>query len=114
MNRDFENRWQKPGDEWITNVPAMSYPANSNRDKFYLYSEATVLKGDLFRLQDLRITYDFPDLKLAKRALKKLQLYTYINNIGILWRANKEHLDPDYGGNLPPQTSFSFGIKTEF
>src|SRR5690606_23490065 len=29
---EFANRWQQPGDEQHTNVPSMSYPANSARD----------------------------------------------------------------------------------
>jgi hypothetical protein len=92
----------------------MVYPANSNRDKFYMFSEATVEKGDLIRLQDINISWESPKPKKANAVLKSLQLYAYINNIGLLWKANKAGLDPDYGNSLPPSRSFSFGIKTGF
>lgn len=48
MNRDghsdYTGRWQKPGDEFNTNVPSNRYESNSARDAFYLGSEALVEK----------------------------------------------------------------------
>ncbi|HEX7844214.1 MAG TPA: SusC/RagA family TonB-linked outer membrane protein [Chitinophagaceae bacterium] len=109
---DLDKRWRQPGDEQFTTVPSMVYPANSNRDRFYSFSEATVEKADHIRLQDLNIAWELP-LK-NKKLFQKIQVYAYCTNIGILWRANKAGLDPDYGTALPPTRSFSFGIKTEF
>lgn len=111
---EYEQRWQKPGDETSSNVPSMTYPANSSRDKFYNYSEATVEKGDHIRLQDINISYVPGKIRFGKYALKNILLYTYINNLGIIWRSNKDGLDPDYGIHTPPSASFSFGIKTDF
>jgi hypothetical protein len=44
----------------------------------------------------------------------RLQVYLYANNLGILWRANKYHLDPDYGSYYPAPRTFSLGFKTSF
>ncbi|HVT83991.1 MAG TPA: SusC/RagA family TonB-linked outer membrane protein [Chitinophagaceae bacterium] len=112
-NSDYDKRWQAPGDEKNTSVPSMVYPANSNRDRFYAFSEATVEKGDLVRLQDINISWTIEKLKIKNVTVKNLQLYSYISNLGIIWKANKAGIDPDYGGSIPPPKSFSFGIKAE-
>lgn len=110
---DYANRWQKPGDESFTNVPSMVYPANASRDIFYQRSEVLVEKGDHIRLQDIQLSYQFNKAKIGKLAFKQLQFYCYINNIGILWRANKAGLDPDYQ-NWPAPKTYAVGIRTTF
>src|SRR3546814_19755029 len=57
---DFANRWQQPGDETHTNVPAMRYPVNSSRETFYSRSSVLVERGDHIRLQDARVSYALP------------------------------------------------------
>ena len=115
---DFAKRWQHPGDEKTTSVPSMIYPiTNNNRDAFYNYSSVLVERGDHIRLQDIAFSYDLEEKYLTgKLPFKSLRLYTYINNIGILWKANKSGLDPDYVNNsgFPLTTTFSLGIKTTF
>lgn len=113
-NNDYANRWQKPGDEQITNVPSMVYPAVSTRDKFYNFSEATVEKGDLIRLQDISLSYSPYKLRMGSYSFKNLQLYVYANNCGLLWTANKKHIDPDYGTGLPAPLTISIGFKAGF
>jgi TonB-dependent starch-binding outer membrane protein SusC len=119
-NIDFQNRWKKPGDELFTNVPSVIYPSNANRNTFYQYSEPLVERADHIRLQDIRIAYE---LKTFSRAMpfQRLQFYTYLNNIGIIWRANKYGIDPSayYSGSntvnyLPNPFSFAFGINANF
>lgn len=114
MHEEFARRWQNPGDELTTNVPAMVYPANSNRDKFYNYSESTVEKGDLVRLQDINLSYRPRKIKFGKYQLKDLLIYIYATNIGIIWRANKLGIDPDFGNGLPAPLRLSAGIKVDF
>jgi TonB-dependent starch-binding outer membrane protein SusC len=119
-HRDFVNRWQKPGDENVTNVPSIQFPPlNNNRETFYANSEALVEKGDHIRLQDITISYDLNNTKWFKSDVR-FHLYCYINNVGILWRANKQGLDPDvymsgnYSQAFPQPLTVSFGIKTIF
>jgi hypothetical protein len=54
----------------------------------------------------------------GKLAIKSLQLYANINNVGILWRANKDHIDPDYNyGGLYPlvdPTTYALGLRASF
>jgi hypothetical protein len=109
-NGDFEKRWQKPGDEKHTNVPSMIYPADYYRDNFYRKSEATVEKGDHIRLQDVSLAYDVPH---AKRQTPLLHFYIYASNLGILWRANKDGLDPDANNSFPVPLSVSAGCRID-
>jgi TonB-linked SusC/RagA family outer membrane protein len=116
QNRDYYNRWQKPGDEVFTNIPSLQYPpVASNRETFFSSSSALVEKGDHLRLQDINLSYQFNEKVLKNTGLRGLQLYTYLNNIGLLWRANNQNLDPDiYVNNLPLPFSISFGLKANF
>jgi TonB-linked SusC/RagA family outer membrane protein len=106
---DYLNRWQKPGDELHTNVPSMIYPSTSQRDAFYRDSETNVEKGDNVRLQDITINYTFDKQNLKKMPFSSVNVYIYANNIGLLWKANKAGLDPDY--ETPPPRSIAAGIK---
>ena len=112
---DYAQRWQKPGDELVTIVPSMIYPnSNINRDNFFIASEVLVEKGDHIRLQDISFAYDIKAIK-KNGLIKNAQIYAFINNIGILWKANNAGLDPDYfSSGFPLSTSYAFGIKTSF
>ncbi len=116
---DFLRRWQARGDELTTNVPSLTYPANSNRSIFYEYSEALVEKADHIRLQDIRLDYDFRLKSSGLSRIQTLAVYAYLNNAGILWRANKHAIDPDYVAStvnfiLPAPLSLSLGARVVF
>jgi len=121
-NKDFVNRWQKPGDEANTNVPSMpgQYPVSGNsRDFFYQYSTLLVEKADHIRLQDIVIGYDFAKGKWERLRCQNIHIYCNINNLGILWRANKYGIDPDAIPNgdaqlLPQPRSVTLGAKIDF
>lgn len=107
---DYYKRWQKPGDELSTNVPATLYPANYLADQYYLNSEALVEKGDHVRLQDVVISYEFKNRSLKNIGVKNLKVFLLANNIGILWKSTKSNIDPDYP-NFNPVRNFSLGLN---
>ncbi|MBB5440661.1 TonB-linked SusC/RagA family outer membrane protein [Pedobacter sp. AK017] len=114
-HQDFYKRWQTSGDELKTTVPSIQYPPNDiNRDMFYTYSDKLVTKGDHVRIQDISLSYEFKDFA----PFRSFEIFTYINNVGILWKANNEGLDPDlyYGQtNVSPiPRTLSAGIKATF
>ncbi|WP_276499390.1 SusC/RagA family TonB-linked outer membrane protein [Pontibacter litorisediminis] len=112
---DYALRWQQPGDEQRTQVPSLVYPNNPSRDTFYQFSEALVERGDHVRLQDVTLSYELPRGGDRPRTLRSLQVYALARNLGILWRANDQGLDPDYpDSKLPPVTSFSLGLRAGF
>ncbi|MFX1704991.1 SusC/RagA family TonB-linked outer membrane protein [Chitinophaga sp. CC14] len=117
VNKDYSKRWQNPGDETKTNVPSMPVPTSldPNRDIFYKYSQALVDKGDHIRLQDISLSYDWDLSKVFNNSIKRVQFYFYVSNLGILWKANKDGLDPDLApGSYPNPRSYSIGLKTNF
>jgi hypothetical protein len=112
-NRDFEKRWKTPGDELKTNVPSMvytNYPQFSNRDVFYAKSEVNVLKGDHIRFQYINVDYTIVR-KNKRLPFERLQFYINAANLGIIWRANSEKLDPDYPNTFTPSKQFTFGLR---
>ena len=113
---DYSKRWQQAGDETTTNVPALvytNYPQFSIRDNFYKYSEVNVLKADNVRLQYLTLAYSIMN-KIGKLRMEQIQVYLNAANLGIVWRANKEQLDPDYPSSLQPAKSYTVGIRANF
>lgn len=110
---DFASRWQKPGDELITNVPSYVYGSNYNRGTIYSSSEANLIKGDNIRLQFINMGYVF--LKGNKKwPFNRAELYLNVANLGVIWRANPYKLDPEYLGTMRPSKTFAIGIRTDF
>ncbi|MBZ4190449.1 SusC/RagA family TonB-linked outer membrane protein [Niabella beijingensis] len=109
---DYQKRWQKPGDELHTNVPSFAYPDVASRTNFYLNSDVLVEKGDHIRWQYVNLAYDFTKQLLPRLPFSAVQLYCYVNNLGILWRANRQGIDPEYVSStfLPPR-SYSLGLR---
>lgn len=110
---DYALRWQKPGDELLTSVPAIPATVNSSRDQLYLHSEALVERADHIRLQDINISYVFNRTKIPRMPFSSMKIYVYANNLGLMWRANKSGLDPDYQSGPPPRT-IAAGILVDF
>ncbi|MBK7289166.1 MAG: TonB-dependent receptor [Chitinophagaceae bacterium] len=112
---DYAMRWQKPGDEVHTSVPAFIYPLNSVRDEFYSFSEVLAERADHVRLKDIRLSYTYSDSATKLKWLKGGSVFLYADNIGLLWKANKHGLDPDYfSSGLPAPRSISMGINVAF
>lgn len=111
---DIAARWKNPGDEVTTQIPSWVYPAIPARDEFYQYSTALVEKGDHIRLRDIRISYQLLLKQTNRSGIKSCQLYAYINNISILWRANTKGIDPDNITGFPTPRTFAIGTQIEF
>lgn len=114
VHGDYMMRWQKPGDEKNTQVPSRVYPAVPARDEFYQYAEVLVENGNHIRLRDTRLSYDLPVHKWQNKIIKRAQLYGYINNIGIIWRANQQGIDPNHVTGNPTPRSYALGINVDF
>lgn len=110
---DYSARWQQPGDEQFTQVPAMAYPANSARDQLYRNASVHVERADHIRLQDLNLGYTLK--RSARWPVGSTTIFCYVNNLGILWRANRSGTDPDLvpGGALvfPNPRSYALGLR---
>lgn len=110
---DFAKRWQQPGDEMITQVPSMPLSNNNQRDNMYRYSNHLVERGDHFRLQDIRLSYRLTAGSGKRLPFSSAEVYSYINNLGIIWKRSSDPIDPDFRTMLPPR-SIAFGINMNF
>ena len=116
---DYALRWKQAGDEKFTDVP--KYPGMTNtdqyRDQAWLYSDKLVENASHIRLRDVNISYDvFSGRK--RFFFKSMQVYIYMENLGLLWKANKAGIDPDYvpltySVFLPAPFTVTAGFKVE-
>jgi TonB-linked SusC/RagA family outer membrane protein len=113
---DYSKRWQKPGDERSTQIPSTPTAINTNRDNFYANSAVLVQKGDNVRLQDITVNYDLNKKDIPGLPFNALHLYVYASNLGILWKAANNRLDPDAVNNnqMPLPRSIALGLKADF
>ena len=113
-DRDYAKRWQQPGDEKTTQVPSLVYPADYSRESFYNSSSVLTEKGDHIRVQDVSLSYDIDKNVWKQLPVNRIKLYAYINNVGLLWKANKQGIDPDYLSGFPAPTTWALGLHVEF
>ncbi|GEP94515.1 SusC/RagA family TonB-linked outer membrane protein [Chitinophaga cymbidii] len=119
-NPDYTKRWMKKGDESYTSVPSIEYPRNPNRASFYNGSEILAEKGDHIRLQDIHLSYNIALPASLELKINSVRIYGYVNNIGVLWRANRLGIDPDFAprlnsGNVYPNVrSYAIGLNVGF
>ncbi|MEJ5146442.1 SusC/RagA family TonB-linked outer membrane protein [Sphingobacterium sp. MYb388] len=120
LQSDLAERWRKPGDEAITNIPGLSkegYQFNSLSR--YTNSDALVISGSNIRLQQIDLGYNVPFKTLEKTPFKTVNVSGSVRNLGLIWRKNKEGIDPMYRtlntySNLPPSPTFFVTLNMSF
>lgn len=115
---DLAYRWKTAGDEANTVVPGLT-GVNNNSIIRYRYSDALVRKADNIRLQQISLAYRFSE-KMLPRGIKGLSLSATARNLGMIWAANAEKLDPEFLNpnanyySVPPVTSYYFNLNVSF
>lgn len=113
-HRDFAERWQVPGDEMITEVPSLVYPTTANANNFYAGSEVLVERGDHIRLQYINFSHDLAIYESIHKMFRQCEFYVNVSNLGLIWRANENRIDPDYNFGLNrtvPPTIYAVGLR---
>lgn len=116
--KDLAKRWRNPGDEKTTNVPGLQYISDVSANR-YSQSDLLVLPGDNIRLQQISLGYIFSNKLLAHTPFKSASLTFAAKNLGIIWRKNKDGIDPDYINtsnytNITPSKNYFITINTSF
>jgi hypothetical protein len=111
---DYDLRWQNPGDELKTNVPALIYPVDGTANNIYTYSDILIEKADHIRLQDIRINYNLTNDKFHFLPFSRINLYFMTSNLGVIWRASKYKIDPDYPTGVPLPRTYAIGLKLNY
>ncbi|MGN8059868.1 SusC/RagA family TonB-linked outer membrane protein [Pedobacter sp. 22163] len=112
---ELADRWRKPGDEAFTDVPGIT-GVNFNSVNRYRFSDALVRNADNIRLQQVSLAYSVPQRFLPRNLVKSVSLSANVRNLGIVWRANKDGIDPEFintgsFGSVTPTPSYVFGIN---
>jgi hypothetical protein len=113
FTKDFKNRWALPGDEALTDIPAIAsrrqvYSNNylSMAYNAYNYSTARIAKGDFIRLKEISLTYDVPRSLISHLRLNTASIKFAATNICLLYADKKLNgQDPEFfnsGGVASP------------
>ncbi len=114
-------RWQKPGDEATTDIPAMLTWEHylDGRDRLARYSSNSIRKGDFIRLREILFNYDLPKNWLKKTPFARASFTAQANTLW-MWTKNKEDIDPEFVDpahgtlQLSEPASFTFGLRLDF
>jgi len=113
MPKEFKNRWVMPGDEKITDIPAIASVRQAYNDSYlgyaynaYNYSTARVADGGFIRMKDISLTYDFTPSFVNKIGLNSASLKLDATNLFLIYADDKLNgQDPEFvnaGGVATP------------
>lgn len=123
--KEMKNRWAVPGDEKITNIPAIAsyHQYNSITNLSYAYSAYNmsterVAKGDFIRLKSVSLSYKFPSKWFEnQKAVSSFSVKFSATNLWLAYADKKLNgQDPEYystGGvssPVPRQFTMSFRL----
>lgn len=110
---EYENRWQKPGDETINPRYVFTNPQETN-----FLSTVRVFDGDYIRLKNINFAYTLPNDLTSQIGIESLRLF--VSGYNLLTLSAVEFLDPEvdargqYYSELPPMQSVTFGVEVNF
>ncbi|MGM1429205.1 SusC/RagA family TonB-linked outer membrane protein [Sphingobacterium lactis] len=134
ISKDMVNRWLIPGDEAVTNIPALLDPftmayeiKNANGGTVdarypynaYNYSDQRVAKGDFIRLKQVQLSYTLPTSFASRLKMRSAQVALVGNNIALLYSDKKLNgADPEFFNNggvaMPVPRQYTFSLKVGF
>ncbi|MNK06752.1 TonB-dependent Receptor Plug Domain protein [compost metagenome] len=118
-NEALANRWRNPGDEAFTDVPGLR-GATTNGLNYFANSDLNIRDAANIRFQQLSLNYQLPAAILKKAPyIKTLTVGVTATNLGLLWVANDEGVDPLYQNtntfsNLPPSRTYLLNLNLSF
>ncbi len=106
--------WKKPGD-----LAANPRRVLNNRDRGNSVSTRYLSDGDYLRLQNVMLSYGFPEATTQRLSIKMIRLFIQAHNVALLTRFKGP--DPDnvsVGGSTklayPNQRSYTIGVNINF
>lgn len=140
VNRDLLKAWQKPGDEKITNIPAVMGQLSPGYDKYwrhwssvydydgvkigdnawtmYDYSNARVVSANYMKIQNISLTYELPKAWLASCRLQRLAITLGATNLYTFCSGKLKGQTPTQGGFTEVQLSetptWTLGLNVTF
>ena len=140
INRDFMDRWQEPGDELRTNIPALiNYKSDAywkyqsrhystmheNIQTFaedyyqmYDYSDVRVVSANYLKCSNLSLTYNFGKKILEKMSMSRLELILSGSNLFTICSKKLHGQTPTQGGfsevQLSDRPTYSLTLNVSF
>lgn len=140
ISRDLLNRWQKPGDEQHTNIPAIIGSGNAAKEYYsdhwssgypytgaslgtdtwtmYDYSTARVVSADYVKLSTLSLTYEFTQNQLRHMGMSRLAITLSAYNLKTWCDSALRGQTPTQGGfseiQLSDTPSYTLGVAINF
>lgn len=78
------------------------------------YSDAVVADASHIRFNEIYLGYEFPEQVLGRAAkyFRAVNIFTQARNLGLIWKANNDGIDPEYQpGSLKPISIYTIGLK---
>lgn len=135
MPKEFVNRWKKPGDEQVTNIPGIpgyvwdprgwdyetpwawlpDYDGYIEVYDAYNYSDARVVNASFLRCNNISLSYNLPDQLLKHVRVKSVALRASVSNPFIIVSKDYKSMDPEVAtGNQPIPRVYSMGLNVSF
>lgn len=120
ITADIANRWQKPGDEAITDIPR-TYDTSSPGpvwDDYYRKSDRWIDDASFIKLRSVTLNYRLPS-QWIQSVFSDVNMSFQANNF-LLWSANSQGSDPDYVDlntgsiGLPASKNYVFSLNFKF
>jgi hypothetical protein len=124
INPYFLDRWKKPGDEAITDIPryiAGESPLLTDRKlEYYTLADRNIVSASYVKVRDITLSWNLPQVWLQKVKISSVYIYVQTTNF-MVWKANHNDIDPEFhrlfDGTrdlLPFKHSYSIGTNVSF
>lgn len=109
-----------------TDIPLMPSATETNLQAWGAlaqYLNTTIDKASSIRLQEVNLSYDLPSSLTSGIGFSNIRLYCQVSNVGLLWSASRDGMDPRYILNssstaattlVKPPRKYTFGLSFEF
>jgi len=119
-NNLIADRWRKPGDENLTDIPSISEITAfyDGRERVAKRSSNSVIDGSFVRLREILFSYQLPNALCQKAFMKRISLTVQAHNL-FIWTKNDRGIDPEAHDpisgsySLPEPRSITFGVSVD-
>ena len=113
-------------DNKATHIPLMPSTTETNLQAWGTLAQflnTTIDKASAIRLQEINLSYNLPSSLMSGIGFSTIKIYCQVSNVGLLWTASKDGLDPRYILNssssaattlVKPPRKYTFGLSFEF
>ncbi len=113
-------------DNKATHIPLMPSTTETNLQAWGSLAQflhTNIDKASTIRLQEVNLSYNLPASLISGTGFSNVKLYCQVSNVGLLWSASHDGMDPRYILNstsiaattlVKPPRKYTFGLSFEF